>query len=316
MKTTTKLFALVLALPLLAGCGKTKEPKFKNFGEQVSFEDFFGGYQLRMTELEFGKEDPLGSRELKAVTQATITQETTRKGDTAMKSSVEGKKTDVYQYDSESKIFRNTEKMTYDIRAKAPIGEEHMKLQSDEEHLYQRYSEGGESYAINVDVKGKGYKSVLKCTEAMPYDKYIDMQVKDRMGYGLISDFSSVVARYQTASDEVKAKYTFFKNENVYSIAFGDNTNEDIKNGADEVVANKTVEYHLKVQVDLGDDLTFASFEDKHTTTQYQKEYDDHTAFDCVDQHEVSSTEGGVTEFKKSLKEADLSGYIKYGIDW
>ena len=276
MKTTTKLLALVLTLPLLAGCGKVKEPKFKNFGDKVSFEDFFGGYQLRMTELEFGKEDALGSKELKIVMNVNNVDETKRSGESILKVEQKGKNTTLNQYDASSKVFRSDEKTDYLITAKAPAGKQKLVLKSDEEKYVQSYTDGGQEYAITVTPKENGFKQKYKVTELMSYDKYIDMYAKDTLGYGLINYFSMSVAKYQSASDEEKEKFSFFKNENIYSLTYSTSkTGEEVMGGS-EVVASRSTDYQLKVQVDLGDDLTTAYFEDTHKVTTYQKEYENY----------------------------------------
>ncbi len=317
MKNATKLLTLVLALPLLAGCGKVREPKFKQVGDQVEFEDFFAAYQLRLSEIDLAKEDLIGSKELITKAKGLNTKTLTRTGNTISKIQDGGTGSINMCYDAESRVLFLNEKTDYTSTTKDRTDNKKDRIKVDGKRYYQSYTADSKEYVISVDPDLKGFEKEYECTETLPYGKYIDMYAKESLGYGVIEQFSKVLADYQSSTEEKKECYSFFKNGNILTITFHESDSEDLKTSGDEVYAAKSVEEETKVQLELGDDeLSSMYYTHRHTVTSYSKDHEDYTSLDTETLDDATSHVTTLKNSKKKVKAVDVSNYIKYGTDW
>lgn len=321
MKRITKLFTLALALPLLSGCGDPnfKEPKFKELGSEVSFDDFFAAYQLKMVETIFVKEDLIGSMELQSKEKSWIMDQHINhsRSDANSESKTTG------QYDAGNKVIKANTK----YNTKTVVGEDvyfprtietTTKINSKAEAYYQNYTDNGKNYIIEINNTAKSFEKDTELSETLTLEKAMDMRAKMLLGNTLTKHVSEMLAAYQTASAERKEDYSFFVNESVFTVKRFNNEIEDILNTASEIIGTKTFDVKEQAQVDFGGDYTATYYLDSFINNSYSKDTSDHKylANEFHWEKEKGSEEVSVKESKASLKPVDVSNYIKYGTEW
>ena len=242
-----KLLPILLAFPLLASCGtNVKKPAFKKVGDKVTFEQFKEGIEKAREENIFFKGDELpsfqASLESKGVQQAVSKRgkQTLREALTKSTMTINSK-LDVKNGVSERKQVRDDSVVltTY-------LGSDSAVESTKSTLVLEKLVKDNEEYAITVNEKAKYYivSPGNKVSELNPYSKILE---KDALTpFATVKALeTTMLAEYQSASEEEKARYSFYQNKQVFTVEYS------YEESSEE---NKTSEQSTsKLQFDLSD---------------------------------------------------------------
>lgn len=317
MKTSTKLLTLVLVLPLLAGCGKVKEPKFANKGNKVEYETFSEAYLAAALDSAFVKEDLLGSMKCDSTTKGHNKQEIKREKKLLERTFSDSNATKNIQFDFNNKVLlkKNKNKATTFQYGKSTNGVSREK--GDSETYHQNYNSEDKSYVIEVDNKEKSFKKNYVIDETNTLEKRMDYIAKSEIGNEVVSNFSGMMSLYSAATDEEKAKYSFYNDSKVFTIEYeSTTTDKELKDSSDVLYAKESSHEIRKVQLSFGESYSSVYYVSTTTTTSYVESYGSRAKGDVKTVEDTQSKEVKATSGNVNVSAISTVDYIKYGESW
>ena len=226
-----KLLPILLAFPLLAGCGtNVKKPAFKKVGDKVTFEQFKEGIEKAREENIFFKGDELPSFQVSLESKG-VGQAVSKRGKQTLREAVTkstmtiNSKLDVKNGVSERKQVRDES-----VVLTTNLGSDSADESSKSTLVLQKLAKDNEEYAITVNEKAKYYivSPANKISELNPYSKILE---KDALTpFATVKALeTTMLAEYQSASEEEKARYSFYQNKQVFTVeyVYEENNEED-----------------------------------------------------------------------------------------
>lgn len=314
---TIKLLPLIIALPLLAGCGKDlKAPKFAKEGDKVEYAAWFEALDKTYGENAFFKSEenymlPSYKATVKSGTFDSI--ELTRDKKVVRFEHSLSNGTISMQADANNKILQGKSILTYSVEAKDGGENTKSKGKDSEESYMQKISDDGKDYFADVDINNHAYKLTAEITEANPLDVVFNTQIRMMTLSGL-SPYMTFMSRYSLASDEEKAKYSFYKNGNIFTAEYKDEQKDvEVKDGEDKVryVVNSTSLNKIQIDLSKNDSFKVVSYIENKQENNYKQNEDYCYEGDIEAQVGKSSLVAEFALKDVKLKAADVSKYSK-----
>lgn len=339
MKRRAKFLPLVLAVPLLVGCGtkKLSDPKFADMGEKKSFEDFAEAITKASESAAFNKEDEkLGSFSMKKTAGFEIKSNITRGKETLAKGTYTSVSEITTDFSSADKLLASKEESSLTSSSEAKEGKASSKTTTKKDGIIQVGQYSGANYILSVDNVRKEYHPYQLLSDEVKAEDVYDTDVKDlfkNMSSGITSAINRYVAiDYDSTKteDEKKAekdKYAFYMSGNIFTLTYTDKVvdkEHKVMVGEEEKVAYKETSSDIrKYQVDFtAEKLAYRESVELVEKTTFLMEYEyggtDVAAGDVVDYSEkdVEEAEADMKATPK-LKAVDLakSKYEAIGFD-
>ena len=319
MKKLVKILPLVLALPLLVGCGKNvKAPKFADYGSKLSADDFETEITKVLADSSLSKEAALPSMIMKKEYKLHLTQ----------KEVFNKKKTFVYdRYDenkAEAKYDANNATMSASTIDKGTDKSDDALTDFDQTIKYKNtyYYQGAKvedkEYLVSVDSKHKQYSPEGVIGEGETVASVLDAYVKDTIYNGLLDNISYYAGQYANASDEEKKFFSFYQNGNIFTLVYEYHSgNHEFKIG-DDVIAMTEENNKIVVQSTFADgDFKSIFYLESTEHIDYKSDYYSggryHPKGSVYDKDDRSYTVMTAKNKDVKVKAADLSKYAKVG---
>ncbi len=314
-----KLLPILLAAPLIASCGlsKSSEPKFADFGKELSLEKF--GKALEKAgvpdKLDFNADKKLPS----SVFESTLKQYSDYKLVRSEKEVEHGARkeetTDTYKLDTKNLILEHTTDDAALSELETPNESSADTAATMSKMSYQQETINKKKYVVAIDHKNKKY-----FRDSSEDDYKADVALDGKMKEA-VSDtayyFEMVLNEAYTADAKVLKHYKFYQNDKVFTIVF---ENEEVSNASDAYsVKINTIQ---KVQIDItkGNTKMVAFIEQtnemtfKKSTEEYDWQHDEKKQYYKGETETRTSqvvVEASLKYEDVSLKKTDLKDFIK-----
>lgn len=318
MKNNSKFLFLVLAVPLLAGCGnKVKEPKFAALGEEKTIDAFEEAIEKSLPEdHELMKDDVLGSLVMKTK-GASLNSAKHSRGKTVTDENVTtSKSTEQIDYDATNVLLRDKSESVSKEVEKDAWGKVTTTNKTTTDAMMQEHKAKDVSYAIAVDNLVKEYSPVQTLSEDVKLIDYLSENVKMIILWELSMSIYQEMASYASADEEEQKNYKFYQNGNIFSVVYESKfENKEVKNLTDDTIrcVGNGSEVR-KVQVDFTAGayslVTYSKQEGKY---DYKTAYESYAVGDVYEYEVASSSEFKATRKEPGLKAIDLAKYTAVG---
>ena len=311
---TKKFLSLLLFLPLVTGCGvNVKAPKFADYGKEIKVDKFTENFEKKFQKSIFGK-NKLDSLEFSRKHSYEESWEQIRNDKKYGYDIEKGVDTYKFSYDAKNLIAKTEQKTVEEINEKRKDYEEDYALEDKINMLMQLEKINKTLFLVQIDKDAKQYEPYLSIPDEKQKKLICDSLILDLMGYLYLDEFYDLLDDYDDGSSEEKKCYTFYQNENIFTIEYeyeGEYTDKD----ADEKVIYVEETHYKKIsQLEIGEKEWKMRFSSEWS---YDTEYSQ-SAYGYAEGDK--SAEKGVvyTEFEGklkdvSLKKEDLSKYTALG---
>ncbi|MCR5332560.1 MAG: hypothetical protein K6E11_00850 [Bacilli bacterium] len=318
MKKIAKILPLFAALPLMAGCSsnKVKTIEFQNNGSQLEFEAFKEAIEEVKLENEFYKEsDSVLRPMIKTTYRANTSIIDNRRNDKIISQSDEQKITNLQdKYDTSSLVSQSTEVEHSSKSAKDSYGRSSSSASSKKINGLQRTFHGEHVYFASVDHIRKEYGPY----QIIDGDHKAEDVFENWIKFGARSSVKEFELHEYVGEDEEEAKrYTYYRNENVFTIEYSLDEEEEFKSTVGE---EELVDYVIstnirhKYQIDFSNGrFSYKCSEEDNITTSYKRSYDQHIIGDTLNTSDKNYANVSFETGDVKLKETDLSKYVKIG---
>ena len=310
----SKLLLLVLVTPLLTGCGSSvKAPKFAKEGNEVAGDKFVEDFFNAFSSCAFAKTDALGSAEATIKIGYDDEIEWLRDGKKFSTkseiSSTDGK----YKYDAANAILNQSATSKGSESSKDKHANSKVSESAKGEGSFEAAQVNGANYLVNVNKTAKEYSPLLllegDTTAAKALDSYVKM-----MMYSVISDMYITPASWAAKSDEEKAQYKFYENNNVFTWVREMKVENEETKVDDEVTKVYNETYTVKHQLDFtAGKLVYMFFSEDKESTEYKKAQGSYAAGDVVKEVTKRSEEVHYNDKDVKLKAAKLDKFAAIG---
>ena len=318
----TRLLPLLLAFPLLTSCGlsKMKAPKFAKYENEVSYKNFSKSVLKAMESADFAQEKTLPSGILKENSGSYYETEHKRdKKQMFIKKSSSLEELDV-KADFSNKLTSIHWKEETQEAYKDSYGQNAKNTVDKEDSSYQEAQIDGVNYLLIVNTNRKEYQAVQHVNKDNKTVDFMDELIKDEF-YSVTVGFSVLLGSYEAADAEAKKDFSFYKDDNVYTIAIERETVDELKDGNGKQIFKATSKVKLIYQVDFTrGKFKSVYFSETESTKEYKQEFDD-GEFDVYaakgDTIRSLSQISNVISYEYKdvkLKAVDISKYTKIGL--
>jgi len=314
MKKIFKVAPLFLALPLLASCGVSK-PSFKKAGAEISKDDFVKALDEESKSIDLLSEEKVGSATLSKTTKKE-TKTTEKRGKKSVSKKTESSTDkDNYTYDADNLVVKVVSSKKSSISKKTKEEKYSKTEKTKTEGYVQKHTRADEKYLISVNKTTKVYQPVLPCSSDEFAVEMIKLSVVSTLGSSF-SAGSSLLSQYNSADEEGKKDFKFYKNVKVYTIELSSSKDNELSYG------KQTVKKYEKYQVVFADGkFDVKSYKESTTTTEYGKDYVtpgdavEHVKGDVTEVVSKTSTKYSAKQKKTKVKAVNLKGYAEYGFE-
>ena len=316
----TKLLFLVLAVPLLIGCGgsaankSAKSPKFAKEGEKVEGADFLTKVNDAFNSCAFAKDDLLGSAVAVIKQSGNAKAELVRGGKKVKSDKEYGEVNYDVKFDAEHSILRMNAKMTEAEENDNGNTKESVSAKQEMERSYEGAQVNGANHLVLIDLKEKSYTSQELISGDKTVAKELDSYVKLMMSMMAYSSFMSPIATYATKSDEEKAKYNFYQSGNVFTYTYEDKVENNEVKEAETVVRVENESISRKYQLDFTEGkMALRTYSEEIESVEYKVATSDYGVGDIAKEEQKQAVELTYTTKKVSLKSTNLSKFTAIG---
>lgn len=311
---------LVLVLPLLVGCGQKdiKAPKFAKEGDKVEYSAFNDAMNEINKEHAFFKSE---EDYLLPSFKANIKEESLNKTELKRENKVHrselnySKKTTLGEYDKANGILHEKVETKGNAGGEAAQGYEKAEETRKTEIYRQKGSDEGKDYLINVNVPNRTYALGSEVTELSPYDKLIDNKAASiATRNNAVFAFAFMMMAYSLADEEEQAKFSFYKNDKIFTLEYKDEKKgEEVKDAEDKVKWTIDESMDVKFQIDLSksDSYKATYYSVETESTNYNIVYDYCVPGDVEIETKKQLIVAEVAQKDISLKAQDLAKFTK-----
>ena len=319
MKKVGKFLPLFLVAPLLVGCGsnkKVEKPKFADNGSSIEAEKFMEDLEKAQLSCKYSKEEKVGSFELKSSDRHSKKHTVTRGKNVADKKDTNIWSDATVQYDSSALLMASKGETGYKITSENKTFKEVEKLSFKVDAMAQGGQYSGANYLIAVDKKAKEYTPVELLSDELTLADALDAEAKEGV-MGIASGLSDLIEAYILSDEEGKKLYSFYNNDNVFTIEYNKPSEEvEVKDLKDEVYRVDSDSNYVKVQVDFTNDkMAYRFYSEYKSKSVYKKAVDGHALDEVVEEEDLQSAEAIAETKSVKLKAADVSKYTAIGFD-
>lgn len=316
----TKLLFLVLAVPLLIGCGgsaanKTaKSPKFAKEGEKVEGADFLTKVNDAFNSCAFAKDDLLGSAVAVIKEAGNEKSELVRGGKKVESAQEYGEVNYDVKYDAEHSILRMNAKMTEAEESDNGNTKTSVSAKQEMNRSYEGAQVNGANHLVLIDLNEKSYASEELISGDKTVAKELDSYVKMMMGMMAYSTFMSPISSYATMSEEQKAKFNFYQTGNVFTYTYEDKVENNEVKEDETVVRVENESVSKKYQLDFTEGkMALRTYSEEIGSVEYKVATGEYGVGDIAKEEEKAGMELTYTTKKVSLKNTDLSKFTAIG---
>lgn len=318
MKNNSKFLFLVLAVPLLAGCGnKVKEPKFAALGEEKTIDAFEESLTKAIPEdHELVKDDVLGSLVIKAKGASLSSAKHSRGKTVTYEEVTTGKSTEQIDYDATNALLRDKGESVSKTVEKDAWGKVTTTKKTTTDAMMQEHKAKDVRYAIAVDNNVKEYSPIKVLADDAKMVDYLSDNIKMAVMRSLVMPVYEEMGNYGLADEEEQKNYKFYQNGNIFSVVYESKfENKEVKNQTDNSVRCVGSGSEIrKVQIDLTAGayslVTYSKQEGKY---DYKTAYESFAVGDVNEYEVASSTEFKAAKKEPGLKAIDLAKYTAIG---
>ena len=332
-----KLLPLLLAAPLLVGCGaKPSEPKFVEMSkkELVTGDKFGVDFEAAFLKSEFGVAKLLPSSVLKIESKIYNEQsidfdgKTIAKGTTGINAKAEAK------YDKANKVISVVESEEDSSSAKTSEGSSGGSLSYKSTTYYQEAKVNKEKYVVAANKEEKTIANYQKLGEKKAQE-VVDGKMK-----GLASEWANgyycegVYSLYEIYMDAVydgdtkeAAKYKFYEKGKIFTIEYSSEVKKEDVKYYETVVGKKYSKVFKKVQIDLTVGKEKAtSWSTEEESIEIKKDYYEYDFYSgTATTHYKGNTEKSLSQSSEvvtfehkdvNVKPLDISKFVQVGNKW
>jgi hypothetical protein len=322
---TKKFLATLLCLPLLAGCGNNvKAPKFAEYGKELNYADYMDATQKKTEASVLKKsfnEKKMESFEGKGSSASFSSSEIVRNKKSIYKNQSSSNATTVVKYDANASTFRTDEKSNNKQTTKDNFGSKTSGTKKNDSSQMQIDKVKDKYYLIEVEFKKSEYKAedeLAKEADGKPYiDGYMKELVLNSLTY-IDYTMAMMIGLYNSFSDDVKSRFKFYQNDNIFTVEYKHKTENEEYKPADKLISVENGEYKNILQIDLTENAWNAKYyQNKKVTTEYKENFDTseikYAKGDVLT--EISQTSTQYSFAKKDVKQqkADISKFVAVG---
>ncbi len=262
----TKLLTIILAVPILAGCGTNslRNAQFSNYSNEVTFADFLNN--ISKEEFFYSKDNKLSTVSVKAFLDSYEENSTNRKG--------ENIKTITYYRNSDSEggynSINNVANLKQKIVSTQTTKDAHKVVndtrESEDNYLIQESKINDANNVVIINENTKTYQSKGLVTEDFNVAKCAINYASYYIASGpLYSNWSG----YESYSQEEQNRYSFYKDNNIYTFIYsGEYDVEKFqKNSAGEAEIKAHFKVEEKLQYVFNDSSFYRSWMCNQTVT-------------------------------------------------
>jgi len=318
MKNNSKFLFLVLAVPLLAGCGnKVKEPKFAALGEEKAIDAFEEAIEKSLPEdHELVKDDVLGSLVIKAKGASLNSAKHSRGKTVTYEKVTTGKSTEQIDYDATNVLLRDKGENVSKAVEKDAWGKVTTTNKTTTDAMMQEHKVKDVRYAIAVNNVVKEYSPIKVLVDDAKMVDYLSGNIKMAVLMTLSMPVYQEMENYASADEEEQKNYKFYQNGNIFSVVYESKfENKEVKNLTDDSIRCVGSGSEVrKVQVDFTAGayslVTYSKQEGKY---DYKTAYETYAVGDVYEYEVASSNEFKATRKEPGLKAIDLAKYAAIG---
>ena len=311
----TKLFALLLAAPLLASCGKAsvKAPKFAKYGDEVKYEKFVAALQKLSEKSDFSKDAKLPSSVFK-YEQGTEMSFSLKRNDKVREetSGVEIEKYEV-KHDAKNNLMQGKGTYVYAYADKGPGTEIAASDTQESDFGYQSHKAKDGTYAIDVNNKAKEYSKEFKLEKDYGMAEWLDEESKNH-AYNCYGYAIDLLDEYDSSDKEDKKNYKFYRNgDNIFTIECKMSDSDNVKDEKDKVIYKYTAEVSSTAQIDMTKGkFRVVCFHEETEVRTFAQDYDEYKKGDVGTQIRRMSLTAAMDYKDVTLKAIDISNYKLY----
>ena len=324
-----KLVPVLAATLLLSACGdkaiSAKKPSFAKEGNEIQFEAFVEAMNKEDLLGFFSSGDPTKLESYSAKGTLSVEQISTRKAGEKVKA----KETDLQvssmdlQDDIEHRVVKMNETIEQHLTGKGPSSEYEQTDKMGYDMTYQVSDVEGKKSFVGLLESEKIYAVAQDLTSVSEDDiTLIFQQLGFSAGTEFISpdwsnDISPLVAYWDTTPEEMRAKYKFFQNGEIYTVIYQEKVTDELKDSNDQLVSSSELTMEYKYQLDISKGASFKSKTSKVEKSVIKFEQDttyngtQYYAGESLEQENNSYFDAAVQVKKLNLKAVDLSKYTK-----
>lgn len=310
-----KVLPLILALPLLVGCNKVREPRFAKLGDKIDYDSIVQALDEAKKANAFyitEENQHIPSSQTKFNLKVDGQETLKRDGKVILKEEGYSNSKATAEYNADDKVVRLVSQENAKGIEKSQTGKETNSEKNKGTRFIQKYSEEGKEYAVEADTVMKTFRIVETVEETNPYEAIFDARSMVTYSEGSYY-FDYMLVNYPLSSDERKQEFSFYKNDKIFTVEMKHEETEEEKNAQEEVIKVEKSTIHVKVQIDLSkeDRARCLTYYDVEQNIEYKKDSGNYCAGDILDSKTIMA--GDVRIVKKDVKisAVDLTGYKK-----
>ena len=318
MKRSIKLLTIASVIPLLVGCGQVRSPKFAKNGYKVDFNTFNNQMSEMLNTTVFADSGGIPSAKYANTYKSHRKGEAKRGGKRLEAAFQNEKSTKEYLYDSNNYVVLKKDNTSIKSGQYGKNVSEIERSKNKSEFYFQRYDSEDKTYIIAADFKYKRFykNTTVSNPEDIPgliEDVFLDI-ISGSIFYGL----EYILDEYEDHADEAeKAKYTFYRNENNFTIEYETSIDGESKDSEDKVYAHYNIKLTKKIQITINHTkLAYKYYLTRNETNSYVSEHNSYAGGDVITLESSESYDQTLEKNDNSITPISLSGFAKYGTNW
>ena len=309
MNRKCRIFALLLAAPLLAGCGNNvKAPKFAKYGDEKKADACINAASKALNKSTLYQDKALPSFEAKLKSKVFEEGKKMRNNKEYNTSHYFSEDQETMKYSKDDMLFEHILKENEKTVYANADGEEVINKEDNNDLIYQYDKVGKKNYIVEANVKAKEYVGLTEVEDKKAAKEAFDIFAKMR-AENLLNGVYEIFSSYEGSDDEAKESYKFYQNENTYTVEVDYEDEGQNKDGGKTYCEYK---YNWKwiVQLTLRDNgFDVKVYDEEIETYEYVMKKGEFIKGDVYNWSYYSSFEGSLNYKDVKIQRADLSQY-------